>query len=698
MKSEKVDLLNQTKDLYKTIETKENEIRDFLKHYEAKTKETSLAVKKLIDSKAMIEKEKIELQASVFDLMEERNELKLMTESKNATITKLQKQIFELEIRSARLSLGREDCGYASSKSRDTLSSSLIENIKQTDLSNAADLEKLRRQRSRKEERTLKCKSNDFHSIGRQTGSMFNNDNSGNQQKLRVKARNKSHHQLSNENNKEGSQGSISETVSNENLDNMYRQLIQEQSDEDFSSSDCIIKDKTENSSSALDTALKIDKQIASQMMPYDSQETSCTSSIVSFAHSNSSTVESSGISSSSNLPASISISPKSNSSNASSTSSNNSNNSKPSNEMEAGSTEKLTLSMVSSKASSLSSSPTNSTNPSPFTTNQSLTICEDEPESFNEYTNNQMSMSMMNTATGSLSKRSSQIFNSLIKMSSSTTAGVPNSILSSPQATSIFTTVNTTPSKFASLSRKNSKELTSILKNSKPRPQSSYSVTDPTFFANSNTNTLSSTNKMSDSEMKLNCDNASDWTASMVRVWLTRLGMLPAQIKNAMKHITCGKFLLNMSDSDLEKIFLINNGLHRRKLRLAIEDLKNPEKIKYDKLAEIDNDWLCDVWLKEIGLCQLLDAFKMHLIDGRVLASLVKKDLEKYFGLPKKNVQTSLFLAIDLLRKYEFNLDTIRTARLNVLNDNRPVEVSLWTNENFSEWLKLVNLQVILI
>lgn len=698
MKSEKVDLLNQTKDLYKTIETKENEIRDFLKHYEAKTKETSLAVKKLIDSKAMIEKEKIELQANVFELMEERNELKLMTESKNATITKLQKQIFELETRSARMSLGREDCGYVSSKSRDTLSSSLIENIKQTDLSNAADLEKLHRQRSRKEERTLKCKSNDFHSIGRQTGSMFDKDNSGNQQKLRVKTRNKSHHQLSNEINKEGSQGSISETVSNYHLDNMYRQLIQEQSDEDFSSSDCITKDKNENSSSALDTALKIDKKIASQMMPYDSQETSCTSSIVSFAHSSSSTVESSGISSSINLPASISISPKSNSSKDSSTSSSTSNSSKPNNEMEAGSTEKLTLSMVSSKASSLSSSPTNSANPSPFTMNQSLTICEDEPESFNKYTDNQMSMSTMNTATGSLSKRSSQIFNSLIKMSSSTTAGVPNSILSSPQLTSIFTTVNTTPSKFTSLSRKNSKELTSILKNSKPRPQSSYSATDPTFFTNSNTNTLTSINKMSDSEMKLNCDNASDWTASMVRVWLTRLGMLPAQIKNAMKHITCGKFLLNMSDSDLEKIFLINNGLHRRKLKLAIEDLKNPEKIKYDKIAEIDNDWLCDVWLKEIGLCQLLDAFKIHLIDGRVLASLVKKDLEKYFGLPKKNVQTSLFLAIDLLRKYEFNLDTMRTARLNVLNDNRPVEVSLWTNENFSEWLKLVNLQVILV
>ncbi len=153
---------------------------------------------------------------------------------------------------------------------------------------------------------------------------------------------------------------------------------------------------------------------------------------------------------------------------------------------------------------------------------------------------------------------------------------------------------------------------------------------------------------------------------------------------------------MLNMSDSELEKIFLINNGLHRRKLKLAIEDLKSPEKMKYDKLGEIGNEWLCDVWLKEVGLCQLLDAFKMHLIDGRVLASLSKKDLEKYFGLPKKSVQTSLFLAIDLLRKYEFDVAAIRTARLNVLNDNRPVEVSLWTNENFCGWLKLVNLQVI--
>lgn len=46
LKCEKLELLNQTRDLYKVIESKENEIRDVLKAYELRTKETSFAVKK----------------------------------------------------------------------------------------------------------------------------------------------------------------------------------------------------------------------------------------------------------------------------------------------------------------------------------------------------------------------------------------------------------------------------------------------------------------------------------------------------------------------------------------------------------------------------------------------------------------------------------------------------------------------------
>lgn len=47
LKCEKLELLNQTKDLYKTIESKENQIKDILKNYENKTKETSQTVRKV---------------------------------------------------------------------------------------------------------------------------------------------------------------------------------------------------------------------------------------------------------------------------------------------------------------------------------------------------------------------------------------------------------------------------------------------------------------------------------------------------------------------------------------------------------------------------------------------------------------------------------------------------------------------------
>ena len=99
LKCERLELLNQTKNLYKIIESKEIEIRDFLKHYEKKTKETSHAVKKLIDTKGEVEKEKHDLDLHCTDLVEELNELKLIVESKNATISKLQKQLFEVIIK-----------------------------------------------------------------------------------------------------------------------------------------------------------------------------------------------------------------------------------------------------------------------------------------------------------------------------------------------------------------------------------------------------------------------------------------------------------------------------------------------------------------------------------------------------------------------------------------------------------------------
>lgn len=65
----------------------------------------------------------------------------------------------------------------------------------------------------------------------------------------------------------------------------------------------------------------------------------------------------------------------------------------------------------------------------------------------------------------------------------------------------------------------------------------------------------------------------------------------------------------------------------------------------------------MCNTWLKDIGLIQLQGIFKLNLIDGRVLASLQRKDLEKYLGISKRSLQTSLLLAIEFLKKHEFDI-----------------------------------------
>ena len=136
---------------------------------------------------------------------------------------------------------------------------------------------------------------------------------------------------------------------------------------------------------------------------------------------------------------------------------------------------------------------------------------------------------------------------------------------------------------------------------------------------------------------------------------------MLPTHIKSAIKNIKSGKSLLNMNEHDFEKVFGLNNQLHKRKLKLAIDELKFPEKCKYPKLNEITTNWLTNVWLKQIGLIQYQNVFKANLIDGRVLASLQRKDLEKFLGINKRHLQNSLLMAIDFLRKYDFDINVIQ-------------------------------------
>ena len=82
---------------------------------------------------------------------------------------------------------------------------------------------------------------------------------------------------------------------------------------------------------------------------------------------------------------------------------------------------------------------------------------------------------------------------------------------------------------------------------------------------------------------------------------------------------------------------------------------------------------------------------FKTNLVDGRVLASLHRKDLDKYFGIHKKIHQTSILTGIELLKKYEYDFENLKAARF----ESDSNDIMLWTNESFHDWLKLVSLEV---
>jgi hypothetical protein len=95
----------------------------------------------------------------------------LIVESKEAIISKLNKELVDLKNKSPRYSLGKEsDYGYSSSKSHDTLSSSVIESIPnglisttETPSTLKIDPTKSIKSNVSKEQRALRCKSNDHY-------------------------------------------------------------------------------------------------------------------------------------------------------------------------------------------------------------------------------------------------------------------------------------------------------------------------------------------------------------------------------------------------------------------------------------------------------------------------------------------------------------------------------------------------------
>ena len=84
-----------------------------------------------------------------------------------------------------------------------------------------------------------------------------------------------------------------------------------------------------------------------------------------------------------------------------------------------------------------------------------------------------------------------------------------------------------------------------------------------------------------------------------------------------------------------------------------------------------MDHTWVAHRWIQDLGLPQYSVPLGTHLIDGRLLNVLSKKDMEKHLSIHRKFHQASLLHGVELLRMMHFDKEVgfIEKYLVKVLN-----------------------------
>ncbi|XP_036839188.1 kazrin, periplakin interacting protein b isoform X1 [Oncorhynchus mykiss] len=182
-------------------------------------------------------------------------------------------------------------------------------------------------------------------------------------------------------------------------------------------------------------------------------------------------------------------------------------------------------------------------------------------------------------------------------------------------------------------------------------------------------------------------------WKAGAVQAWLEVVMAMSMYLRACSENVKSGKVLLGLTDEDLELGLGISNPMHRRKLRLAIEDYREAESGQgLSKAAEMDHHWVAKSWLSDVGLPQYSQAFRSQLVDGRVLNSLSRRDLERLLNITTHSHQTSLLLAIQLLQLLNFDKEVLEARRAQCEHkDQDPV---VWTCHRVIKWIRDIDLK----
>eukprot|EP00063_Salmo_salar_P017211 XP_013992046.1 PREDICTED: kazrin-like [Salmo salar] len=93
LKAEKADLVNQMQQLYATLESREEQLRDFIRNYEQHRKESEDAVKALAKEKDLLEREKWDLRRQTKESIEHAGTLRSQLDLKENRIKELEAEL-----------------------------------------------------------------------------------------------------------------------------------------------------------------------------------------------------------------------------------------------------------------------------------------------------------------------------------------------------------------------------------------------------------------------------------------------------------------------------------------------------------------------------------------------------------------------------------------------------------------------------
>ncbi|XP_056461573.1 kazrin-A-like [Gadus chalcogrammus] len=184
-----------------------------------------------------------------------------------------------------------------------------------------------------------------------------------------------------------------------------------------------------------------------------------------------------------------------------------------------------------------------------------------------------------------------------------------------------------------------------------------------------------------------------SMWRAGAVQAWLEVVMAMPMYTRACSENVRSGKVLLGLTDDDLEVGLGISNPIHHRKLKLAIEDYRKAEGgHRLSHASELDPHWVSCSWLGDVGLPQYAQTFQDQLVDGRVLGSLSRRDLEQHLGVRERDHQHSLLLAVQLLQQLNFDKEALQARRAKC--EPQDHDLVVWTCHRVMKWIRDIDLR----